>query len=510
MAERRVVIGARIVSGTVAAGVAAVVIAGIAFLPLPTLGSTPRTITVDPAPADQLRVCPGAAVRVGDASGANADTAFTIGTATVDGEVLDGELERSRLTSVDPAGPASAAPALLRVPPGGTEALVAGAQLQDVDAPDFDGLTAAACAEPSGSTWLVGGATTVGRSTFLVLNNPTDVPSRVSLRIFGEDGPVTAPGMSGIEVPAGAQRVVSLAGFAPGVESPVVHVTARGGRIVAALQQSIVRGLDAVGVETTGAGTDPSDSLVIPGVRILDSVGVGRASALADWQDVGPVVRVAVPGESEGLVTVRVVPEGDTVGTSFSARVEPGTVADLPLDAGASLDEGGMVAGPDAPEGEEAHRLADGLYTVFVESDVPVVAGVRVTTAVDSGGVDSVADILLGGPESDFAWFAAAPALAGSELLVIPEGPSPMLSITNPTAAAVEIDLAAYDGSADAQTLSIPAGASTSVAISPGSHLLSGTEGLSVAVTFAAAGELAAFVLAPPRPVAGPVVVHPD
>src|SRR5690606_24575777 len=102
-----------------------------------------------------------------------------------------------------------AGPELLRVPPA-PGAQVAGAQTQDVDAPDFRGLTAASCAEPTGSTWLVGGATTVGRSTVVLLVNPSDVPSQVTLRIFGEDGSVSAPGMTGIAVPAGGQRVVSL------------------------------------------------------------------------------------------------------------------------------------------------------------------------------------------------------------------------------------------------------------------------------------------------------------
>ena len=41
--------------------------------------------------------------------------------------------------------------------------------------------------------------------------------------------------MSGIVVKAGAQRVIPLAGFAPDVAAPVVHVTASGGQVVAFL-----------------------------------------------------------------------------------------------------------------------------------------------------------------------------------------------------------------------------------------------------------------------------------
>lgn len=505
MAEQRgLLIGARIASGTVGTAAAALVIAAVAFLPLPTVGPPPRTVTVEPAPADQLRVCPGAAMRVGDETGQSTDSAFAIGGATTAGAVLTGELERSRLASADPAAASQAAPELLRAAPAAGE-LVAGAQSQDVEAPGFRGFAAASCAEPSGSIWLVGGATTVGRSTFLLLSNPTDVPSRVSLEIFGEAGRVAAPGMSGIEVPANGQRVLSLAGFAPGVLSPIVHVAARGGRVVATLQHSIVRGLDDVGVETVGGGADPSESLVVPGVRIADTVGTNRASALSDWQDVGPAIRLAVPGDVAGRATVRVVPETDgAVGTSFEVDLEPGIVTEMPLDSGAP--EGGAV---EEGAGEsDAHGLTDGVYTVFVDAEVPVVAGVRASTAVDSG-VEPAPDAILDAPDSDLAWFAAAPPLQGETLLVVPAGPSPLVSIVNPTPVAVETELTPLGGGAPT-LVAIPAGAAVSVPVAAGAYLVSAADGLSVSVSFAAPGELASFVLSPRRPVAGDVVVHPE
>lgn len=503
-ARRGLVIGARIASGVVAAGVAVVVIGAVALVPLPTVGAEPRAVTVVPAPADQLRVCPGGAMRVGDESGADTDSAFAIGAAAPDGEARGADLERTRLTSADPSAAASAAPEALRIA-AADGAHVAGAQSQDVDAPDFRGFAAATCDEPSGSIWLVGGAMTVGRSTVLLLANPTEVPSRVSLEIFGEDGPVTAPGMTGIDVPAGGQRVLSLAGFAPGVASPVVHVTARGGRVVADLQQSIVRGLDAVGVETVGGGADPAPSQVIPGVRVVDTVGTNRASALADWQDVGPVVRVVVPGDTGGRATVRVVPEAGAEegaeGTSFEIELEPGTVMDLPLD----------VSGEDPAAGagdDHAPGLQDGMYTVFVDAEVPIAAAVRASTAVDSGEAPAP-DAVLVSPPSDLAWFSAAPVLDADAFFVVPSGPAPLVSVVNPTTADVELELADVRGGA-ARTVAIPAGGAVSVAVDPGAYVLSGIAGMSVGVSFAAPGSLASFVLSPARPVAGPLVVHPD
>lgn len=499
--RRGLVLGARIASGAVAAGVAAVVVAVVVLVPLPTAGPAPRTLTIQPAPADQVRVCPGAAVRFGDETGGSAGEAFVIGEPVTDGAAHEAELLSSPLNSADAGAPPAAAPEELRVGPA-HGALVAGAQSQEVEAPGFRGFAAAVCGEPSGSTWLVGGATTVGRSTSLLLANPTDVPSRVSLAIFGENGKVVAPGLTGIVVPAHGQRVLSLAGFAPGVVSPVVHVTARGGRVVAELQQSIVRGLDAVGVELIGGGTEPEPSLVIPGVRILDAVGTSRSSALADWHDVVPVVRLAVPGDAPGLVTVRVVPDEEAAaGTSFELAVEAGTVVDIPLDAG----------GHDHVEGEDeehAHGLEDGLYTVFVDADVPVVAGVRASTAVDSGG-EPAPDSALRGPPSDFAWFSAAPPLDGAALVVVPPGPSPLVSIVNPTDEDVELELTSLAG-ADPVLVAVPAGATAAVAVAPGAYLLNGADGLAVGVSFAGPAASASFVVSPPRPAAAPLVVHPD
>jgi hypothetical protein len=522
MAERRgLLLGARILTGVVATGVAVLTIGVVALVPFPTVGAAPRTVTVDPAPADQVRVCPGGAIRLGDESGADAAAVFAIGSAQISAVAQGGTLDRTRLTSADANAGAASAPEELRLAPG-DGALLAGAQLQDVDAPDFRGLTAASCAEPSGSIWLVGGAMTVGRTTALLLSNPTEVPSRVNVEIYGEDGTVTAPGMTGIDVPAQGQRVVSLAGFAPGVASPVVHVSARGGRVVATLQQSIVRGLDAVGVETIGAGADPATSIVIPGVRIADAIGVNRASALADWQDVIPALRVLAPGDLPANVTVRVVPvsgSGESVvGASFQLEVDAGIVSEIPLDAGGA--ESG--AAPDATQpdavpadtaadesaaDDDVHGLQDGVYTVFVDADQPIVAGVRASTAVDSGQ-DAGPDQVLSAPPSDVAWFSAAPALDDSGLVVVPAGPNPVLTIANPTTTDIEVSLTPAGGG-ESEVVGVPAGGSVAIPVAAGGYRLDAAAGVSVGVSFAASGALASFVVSPARPVAGSIVVHP-
>ena len=431
----------RVVAGTVSAVAAVATIAAVGLLPVPAASVVPPGTQVVPVPADQLRVCPGSVLRLGDESGENADTPIAIGVPSVRADALGASLDRSPISLSDATtGGTSAAPEVLRIQPG-DGAAVAGAQSQVVEARDYVGFAAAACSEPSGSIWLAGGSMTVGRTSILTLTNPTAVGALVTLTILGEKGQVEAPGMNGIDVPAGTQRVISLAGFAPGLASPVVHVEARGGQVTASLQQSIVRGLDAVGVDLVDAAPDPATDLTFPGVRIYDSVGTNRALSLEDWSDVAPIVRILNPGTTATEVTVSVTPLDPSIeGTSFPVQAEPGIVNDVPLDAGTEVDSG--VA------------LADGLYTVTMSADQPIVGGVRVSAAADIGAVETEGPIEA--PVSDLAWYSAAAVLTDDTLFTVAPGPEPTLAAVNPTAAEIALVLEAQDG-ADI-TLVVPAG----------------------------------------------------
>jgi hypothetical protein len=273
----------------------------------------------------------------------------------------------------------------------------------------------------------------------------------------------------------------------------VVHVEARGGQVVASMQQSIVRGLDSVGVDLVNGTAEPATTLVIPGVRILDAVGVNAAVTLVDWQDVSPVVRIAVPGDKKAQVTVNVIPADPKVdGTSFQTTVDGGKVDELALDSGAEVDTG--VA------------LADGLYTVTVESDQPVIAGVRVSTAGES--TDDTGDAPAQAPPSDLAWYAASPALTGDALVSVAPGPDPLLAVANPTDAEVSLVLDAQGG--DDITLVIPAGGTASTSVKAGTgYLLTGATGLHVAVSYAGKAQLAGYPISSARPVSGPIVIRP-
>ncbi len=496
-ARSAALVGLRVVAGTVGLLASAAIIGAVGLLPLPSHRIAVPTVTVSPDPADQVRVCPGALLRLGDETGQNANTPSSLGAPSMTRGGIGAAVTSQRLERSDAGtGLGSSAPDVLTLPPA-AGATLAGAQSQAADASDYTGFAAATCAEPSGSIWLVGGSTAVGRSTLLTLANPSAVDATVAITILSSSGPVTAPGMSGIVVKAGEQRVLPLAGFAPDVDTPVVHVVSRGGQVVAALQQSIVRGLDAGGVDLAGAAGDPSTHLVIPGVRVFDAIGVNKASGLPDWDDVASAVRVAVPGSRSAKVQVDLVPQDSSSdGSSFEMDVSSGQVSELALDSATHTDSGAV-------------SIPDGIYTVIIEADQPVVAGVRVSTAEDPATHGATATSDTTAPPSDFAWFAPSPVLNGDTAVAIAPGPAPMLSVVNPTKSAATVTLDVPAGGAS-RTLDIPAGDSASIAVEPDTvYLLKNAKGMVAAVSYAGDAQLAHYGVSSAGPVSGPIVIRP-
>src|SRR5690606_4453511 len=136
--------------------------------------------------------------------------------------------------------------------------LLAGSQVQTLNGAGLTGMSAAECVEARSDIWLVGGASDTGRTSILTLANPGEVAATVSVQIFSEEGQVAAPGAEGIVVQPNSETSYSLAGFAPDVVSPVIHVTSVGGNVVAHLQQSTVRILEPGGVDIVGPSAGPA------------------------------------------------------------------------------------------------------------------------------------------------------------------------------------------------------------------------------------------------------------
>lgn len=481
------IVGVRVVAGTVGLAVAAAAIAAAVFVPIPTVSRAPESVTVTPVATAQQLVCPGALLRLGDEAGQGATIASAVGSALVEYGASGGTVTAAAVDDEDAATEATVgAPRLISSPAGSAnedDVLVAAAQSQLVSGDDFAGLATTDCAGVATETWLVGGSTAVGRTTLVTLVNPSDTIATVSLAVSSENGAVSAPGATGIVVQPHGQRVLSLAGFAPDVASPVVHVVSRGGQIVANLQQSTVRGLEAGGVDIVGAATAPSTTQIIPGVRVAGSTELATRIGETGFDDLATVVRVFVPGDEATSAEVSVIADdGTPTGDSFSVDLEPGIVDDLPVDG-----------------------LVDGGYTVRVEADVPVVAGVRVST-VAASAIDPAADPV--GGASDLAWLSSSLELGDSDLVTTSAGPNPRLHFYNPGSDAVDVTVTRDDGFDETLTVEALSSASL-VANGSTTYELSGADGLFGAVSFAGDGGVAGYSIQPPAVSAGPIEILP-
>jgi hypothetical protein len=485
------IISLRVVRGLAGMAAAAAVIAAVGLVPLPTIGITPLASTVEPKPADLLAVCPGAVVRLGDETGANAGRAFPVGTPEVTVVSDGGTPSRTPLASDTEGGGSAQAPTLVRLAPS-DDAVLAAAQSQSLDKGGLHGLAAAGCAEPTSSAWLVGGATTVGRTTVLLLANPTEVEAEVEVSMWGESGAVTAPGMKGITVPAGGQRVLALSGFAPDLVSPIVHVEARGGQVVAALQASVTRVLDPGGLDLVSAGAAPARELVIPAVRIADAEGVASSLGFEGYEDLEAVVRIGNPGDATATVEVSVVSttEGGPA-TSFQLQVPPGQVSDTSLATALPLG---------------AEPFTDGSYTVTLRADLPVVAGVRTSTIpAPTTGADG--ELQPGG--ADLAWFASASGLTNESTIAVAHAPGAVLVAASTDGAAHTLTLTPVDGGEDI-SVDVPATGSTATRLDGDTgYLLRGAEGVAAGLSFAGTGRLAGYPLVAPRAADSPIVIRP-
>jgi hypothetical protein len=469
MTERPIIARTRRVAlGVAGLAVAAVVVGAAGVLPLPTLETVPAGQVVTPVPVDQQRVCSGALLQLSDAEGQQATTASSVGRAQVASASSSGDDESTTLAGADGS---DSDPVLWTTPVEGDDVpLVAAAQSQSVSEGELVGFAAAPCTEPTSSTWLVGGSTETGRVSLVVLVNPTDVNATVDLGIAAENGRVQGPGIDGIVVAPRSQKVVPLSGFATGLVSPVVHVQSRGGRIVATMQQSVVRTLDPGGVDVVSGGASPSRQVVVPGIVVRDSAALEGAIAEPSSADLQSVVRVYVPGDEAAQVSVT-LSTADGTGATFETRAEAGRVTDVPVDG-----------------------LADGTWTATLVSQVPVVAGARTSTVSPEGAVD-------------LSWASAAPALRGDTLVQVPEGEGPVLTIANPGTEAAAADVEVGDAE---QQVAVPPGSSVDVAVSAGDGVrIGGADGLRAAVSWSAAGAIASSPVTSPFPASTPVTVYP-
>jgi hypothetical protein len=477
MAARRTVIAtsARALGAALTLGAGVALVAGAVLIPLPSHSLAAPSVEVAPTPLPQALVCAGSLLQLSNGAGADATSASGIGSPkrSSGASEQDVDVEQAALAAPDNSTATDeTAPALVTAPDADPGVLVAAAQSVAVSQEDAAGLAATNCAEAQADSWVVGGATTVGRTSFVLLSNPSEVTADVDLTFFTENGQVDAPGSTGITVPAQSQRVFSLAGFAPNAKYPVVHVVSTGGYVAASLQQTVIRGLEPGGVELAGPTEAPSTELVFPGVKITGTSAIAERLSAEGYADLQAALRVYVPGSADAAITVSVASESSgSADGSYTLSASGGVVSELPLK-----------------------DLPDGTYSVTLSSTEPIVASAR-TSALSAGAVD-------------FAWNQAAAALDDEALVPIAPGPSPRIHLAN--SGDEEATVTLRTESATEVKIVVPAGGTKGLEAQPNTiYTATMTDAVAIGVGYSSDGQMSAYTIAAPSELAAPIVVYP-
>ena len=233
------------------------------------------------------------------------------------------------------------------------------------------GLAGVRCDPPGREAWFVGGATTLGNETTLILANIDDTPSTVDVSVFSGKGAADPRSGQGITVPPHTRRGIPLDTLAPDLPLLTVHVTSRRGRVAAALRHSSVIGPRSLGVDWVPRTEGPATRVVVPGFP----KGPGRRTLL-----------VTNPGRDDTTVSVQVI----TADGQF-----------VPSDR----DAVSVPAGTTVPLTVEAIARSSALAAVITSDGAPVVAG------------GFVQDAQSGSIIWDMAYTGATPPLSGPALL---------------------------------------------------------------------------------------------
>lgn len=377
----------------------AVLIAGVGVaasgLPSQIVGSLPggseeltiREVSLTP-PGREL-VCVGPMVgfipQDTQARGFAAPQELVVGSEVTPGELASPELFDERGISGDEL----AAPLRVHRQPS-TETGMAAVSRQSIDTDALRGLATASCLPPQFDTWIAAGSADTGRQAVLSVSNPGDVPATVDVTVYGQVGVLSAPAARGILLPPGSRRVFPLTGFAPDESSPVIHVSAAGAAVAAALHTSIVRGLAADGIAIATGQFEAAERIVIPGVFVDGGEEALERRQEPGFADLAPSLRLLAPF-ADTTAEIRILRPG--AGDVVSAvSLSEGRVVDIALD-----------------------ELGSGLFSIVVSADVPLVGGARVS--------------LVGETSTDMSWVAAHPQIDEPTYLALPFGPEATLSV---------------------------------------------------------------------------------
>ena len=440
-------------------GVLSLLAAGVwaSTLTMPKLyvGGLVDSNQIDVKPRDLSLVCPGPVVRAGGASGTELGVLDRVGLAKVHGlfgssvDSISGRQigsESENLSGPNIGFDTSKPYVFVAADASGDmaqgSAMATASQLQVVNNARIKGLVGAACQKPSSEFWLVGGDTTTGRESLLLLTNPSKVDATVNLQVLSTEGELKISGLTAISVPHEDTVIIPISALAPKLSTFAVHVQSTGGALAGWLQQKAVRGTSAAGVDFIAPVAEASKNLVIPGFLVR---GVKDAAALkkanSDFADLTNVLRVTNPGDEPAEITAQVTgSDSKTFGTVLQATVAPRSTIDLDIKG-----------------------LADGDYAIFIESSAKIMAAAKLNRTNKTASV-----------VTDFVWLPSVSAEAGSRVINVPAAGISKLAIANPTDKTVDYSV---NGGGLAANLKLAPGALVSLLVTGGAVSIMATDG---------------------------------
>lgn len=434
---------ARASVGLVIAVAAAGVVAMIGTAALPTVEEPPPMVEVDTTQNSVLRLaCSGSFSLLG-ADVDRPEVAVPTGepTVTVTGQPDEvGELAREEGRAGLPAVFSARA-----------DQPLAAAQVQQVSAESGRGVVASACASPVNDQWLLGGDTMLGVATTLSLGNPGDVPATAQITVYDENGKVADREAAAVRVSPRSQVTVPINGYATDRERIAVHVASSGAPVTASLGVTHVIGLDPFAAAGVTRQTEPSKTLVVPGVANIEDRGDDPTHD-GDGDGYKVLVRVLAPGSENGEARVSAIDQQ-------GKRTELGTI--------------GMVGGAVAEL--EVQDWPEEANAVVIDADVPVIGGVL-------GSANSE-------QRHDYGWFAPAPELRAGTSAAAAVVRSGRLILTNVGEVDAEVEIAEFGSDAKPRQKTVPAGAAVEVQ-APQQAVITSSEPIHAGVRVQGEGDL--------------------
>ena len=393
--------------------------------PRPVVQAVPVTGVVAVCP-DVKQVKGVLATRVSVGAAPRADGADL---PTEKGQVVSQPLSANGAPSVVPIdGPGSVVPGLGDTVQG--DALVvtasgpvaAGLEVEQVSSGEVGparGLAGLRCEAPRTESWFVGGATTVGRDSTVVLANPDDTPAIVDISVLTRDGAVDQRPGRGITVPPRGRTSYKLDQIAPDKTALAVHVEAERGRVASALSYTSVDGRTEAGADWVPQALPPATRVVVPGLPAVN--GGQRFVQVSNWgaDDTTVSVRLTTSEASflpDGMDAIVVkAMSSTTVDVGKAMGTEPATVE-------ITSDGSPVVAGGLAVDSQPGSPVTD---VSFAGSALPLSGPAVLTDLVIDRPTES--DLILSALQSD---------------AVVEVRPIPVKGVPGPLPAAIRVPVA--------------------------------------------------------------------